>query len=1085
MKTLQQAIGKVHQLESALETNRKEFEEKICGMEADMKELHEFAGIGWWSFHMQSGKIHWSDEVYRQYDWPLTEDTPAIEDYYQLIHPDYLELVKASFKKAYQSEKVTFEKCIVTKQKNIRYLKTTVKPLKNEKGEKLGLYGTTLDITDIREAKEALLREKEKYKLITDNAQDLICMHRPGGRYTYLSPSVEAVLGYTEAELLGKSPWYLMHPEEAGLLRNMLETMVLHDKAEHCVEYRIKRKDGKYIWLQTNTTPIVVNEQLVAFQTVSRNITEQRLAQDKLKISERNYRRLASNIPDTDIFLFDKDMRFVVADGAAMKRLNQSPEQYEGKHLEEALEGKVKAYFKPIFEATLQGESVHSDILTSEGVHFNHRTVPLRDEQGHIEGGLLVCQNISERKRAEEALLKLKDELEEAQLLARLGSWEVDIPSGKLSLSPQFRTLIDLPEGLEPGIHEGLSFFSRHSRQLFQRSIYAMMQEGGEFDLELEMDTALRERIWVRTLGKLLMQNGKPYKIKGIFQDISKAKKAELNLKHFQKGLKTLNMIASHSELDFDAQIDKALLEVANYLAMPVGMISMIDGELCHVKHFVKTEPYFPDLAHKYMPLDYTFCRQAYHQQDIIAVTHAGVSEHAALPAYQNFKMESFIGAPIRMEDRVYGVVSFYAPKPRVHPFTEEEKEFIRLYARWIGSAIERNRKEQELIEARKQAEHASMAKAQFLSTMSHEIRTPLNAVIGISYLLLQDDPKPEQVENLQALRFSGENLLALINDILDFSKIEAGKIEFEEADFNLKQLLTGIQKSLALKAEEKGLDLHLTYDDAIPKAVVGDPTRLSQIMNNLLSNAIKFTKEGSVQMRVSVTAQNQDKVDLSFEVQDSGIGIPEGKQTHIFDSFSQAASDTTRHYGGTGLGLAITKKLLELQGSQIQLSSKEGEGALFYFTLSFKKSNHTIEDKSAFLQGTEGYKSLEGYQVLLVEDNTMNVIVARQFLNKWKLAFDHAENGEEAVRKVNSGAAYNLVLMDLQMPVMDGYDATLQIRKTHPDLPIIALTASAMLEIQERVFKVGMNDFVSKPFNPKELYHKIVKHLQKTKQRA
>lgn len=459
MKTLQQAIRKVHQLASALENNRKEFEEKIGEMEADMKELHEFAGIGWWSFHLQNGKINWSDEVYRQYDWPLAEAIPDMEAYYQLIHPDCLELVKASFKKAYQSEKVTFEKCIVTKKKNIRYLKTTVKPLKNEKGEKIGLYGTTLDITDIREAKEALLREKEKYKLITDNAQDLICMHRPDGVYTYLSPSASYILGYTEEELLGRSSYDLIHPEDVSTISNMHETGILNEKAESCIEYRVQRKDGKYIWLQTNTTPIVVDEQLVAFQTVSRNITEQRQAQDKLKISERNYRRLASNIPDTDIFLFDKDMRFVVADGAAMKRLNQSPEQYEGKHLEEALEGKVKAYFKPIFEATLLGESVHSDIITSEGIHFNHRTVPLRDDEGNIEGGLLVCQNISERKQTEDALLKLKDELEEAQVLARLGSWEVDIPSGKLSLSPQFRTLIDLPEGFEPGIHEGLGFF--------------------------------------------------------------------------------------------------------------------------------------------------------------------------------------------------------------------------------------------------------------------------------------------------------------------------------------------------------------------------------------------------------------------------------------------------------------------------------------------------------------------------------------------------------------------------------------------------------------------------------------------------
>lgn len=1081
MKTLAQAIKKISQLEAALEHSRQEFDQQNSQMEANLKELYEIAGVGWWTANLKTGSIEWSEEVYRQYDWPMEEPPPSIENYFQLIHPDHHAFVKKSFTEAYHDTRLTFEKCILSRRQEVRYLRTTVKPFKNEKGEKIGLYGTTLDVTEIRKAEEELRKEKEKYKLITNSVQDLICMHHTDATFTYLSPSVKHILGYTEDELIGTTPYQFFHVDDVPTVEYAHLDRTMKGKKDNWMEYRMRRKDGRYIWLQTNLTPILVEGEVVAIQTVSRDITAQRIAQDQLKTSERNYRRLASNIPDTDIFLFDRAMRFIVADGATIQKLNQRSDDYEGKRLEEAVPENIKNYFQPIFEATLQGESVHSSIM-SEGEYFSHRTVPLRDDQGNIEGGLLVSQNISEQKRAEEALLKVKEELEEAQELAGIGSWELEIKTGKLSLSSHFKKLIGARPDFSPDIHQGLNFFCKHSRQLFQRHVRKSMSEGSSFDLELEMCIPNRERMWVRTLGKTLMRNQKPYKLKGVFQDISKAKKAELHQKRFQKGLKTLNLIASHSKLDFKTQIDKSLAEVAAFLGMPLGVISKVEEGYCHVSHFVRTATGLPDMRGMRMPLSHTYCSLAYRQNDVVAISKMEGSAYKDHPAYANIRMESYIGTPLRIDDKIYGIVNFMDSSARQQDFSEEDKEFVRLFARWVGSTLERIHKEEELIEAKRQAEHASMAKAQFLSTMSHEIRTPLNAVIGISHLLLQDDPRPEQLENLHALRFSGENLLALINDILDFSKIEAGKIEFEEVDFSLSQLLKGIQHSLAFKAEEKGVTLRISQNEAIPETLTGDPTRLSQIMNNLVSNAIKFTQQGSVEVRVKIASQEEGKVKLTFEVEDSGIGIPEEKQSHIFDSFSQASSDTTRHYGGTGLGLAITKKLLELQGSQIQLNSREGEGSLFYFDLEFKVSNQRIEDKSVFVQGNEPFHSLEGYKVLLVEDNKMNVIVARQFLNKWKLAFEHAENGQEAVDRVIGGEQYDLILMDLQMPVLDGYEASLHIRKVFPTLPIIALTASAMLEIQERVYKVGMNDFVTKPFNPRELYHKIVKQLPKNK---
>ena len=384
------------------------------------------------------------------------------------------------------------------------------------------------------------------------------------------------------------------------------------------------------------------------------------------------------------------------------------------------------------------------------------------------------------------------------------------------------------------------------------------------------------------------------------------------------------------------------------------------------------------------------------------------------------------------------------------------------------------------LEKAKVKAEEAALAKAQFLSTMSHEIRTPMNAVIGLTNLLIEDNPKANQIENLQALKFSGENLLTLINDILDFSKIEAGKIELESSVFQLSKLVKSIEHTLGLHASEKGIDFKCRVDQKIPDKLIGDPTRISQVLNNLVSNAIKFTLDGSVILKAKLVMVARTDVTIHFQVTDTGIGIPQDKLEIIFDNFSQASSDTTRKFGGTGLGLAITKKLLEMQGSQIQVESELDKGTTFSFTLTLKRALDVDKsgDNASSLTEKESFTGLQGVRVLVAEDNEMNVVVIRQYLKKWGITFDVVENGQLAVEKARE-TSYDLVLMDLQMPEMDGFTASEHIRAFAPDLPIIALTASAMLEVKDRVYRIGMNDFVPKPFVPSELYQKLLQHLR------
>lgn len=381
------------------------------------------------------------------------------------------------------------------------------------------------------------------------------------------------------------------------------------------------------------------------------------------------------------------------------------------------------------------------------------------------------------------------------------------------------------------------------------------------------------------------------------------------------------------------------------------------------------------------------------------------------------------------------------------------------------------------LKKAKEQAEQGLKAKNEFLSTMSHEIRTPLNSILGMTHLILRDNPRTEQKEQLNVLLFSANNLLAIVNDILDYNKIEAGKVHFEMIDTDISNVVKNLVSGLRTSAEEKGIELRLHIDKALQSKVIGDPTRLGQVITNLVSNAVKFTKKGYVALDIKVENQTDEDITLTFSIEDTGIGIAQEKQKVIFDQFTQADTSTSRNFGGTGLGLAICKRLLALQGVSLKLKSEDGKGSVFYFTQSFNKST-TEEgntDSVTDHMPTEESKPLTGISILLVEDNEVNILVARNFLERWGATIDVAVNGQEALDKLDTNR-HKLVLMDMHMPVMDGYEATRRLRAMGIAIPIVALTASLPREVEDRVKNVGITDIVVKPFVPTDLF-RIVLH--------
>ncbi len=383
---------------------------------------------------------------------------------------------------------------------------------------------------------------------------------------------------------------------------------------------------------------------------------------------------------------------------------------------------------------------------------------------------------------------------------------------------------------------------------------------------------------------------------------------------------------------------------------------------------------------------------------------------------------------------------------------------------------------------AKEMAEAAAKAKEEFLSTMSHEIRTPMNAVIGMTNILIDEEPRQDQIENLQTLQFSANNLLCLINDILDFSKIEAGKIEIEKTPFNLKSLVKNLMETLKVTSKRKDIELLLDFQiDELNKQVIGDPTRISQIVINLLSNAIKFTEHGYVKLICKVQKIEDGVVDIYFGVEDTGIGIPADRVDAIFESFTQASSSTTRKFGGTGLGLAITKRLVELQGGKVEVLSEVGKGSIFQFCLSFDLGEILGNVDEVIEVIPISRTGLAGKKILLAEDNKINQLVATKILKKWNIEVTVANDGVEAVKYMET-EDFDLILMDINMPNMDGYSATRKIREMvdpiKANIPIVALTASILSAVDSKVFVVGMNAHVGKPFRPDELFSVICNHV-------
>jgi len=522
------------------------------------------------------------------------------------------------------------------------------------------------------------------------------------------------------------------------------------------------------------------------------------------------------------------------------------------------------------------------------------------------------------------------------------------------------------------------------------------------------------------------------------------------------------------------AQLEAALKLGCDWLGMEIGGVSRVDGELLTVEQVHTTAG--PALRGQRMDLALTYAGFTWAAKDLVAFHTIAASPHRDHPTHRLIKMESYIGVPLTVNGRPYGVLDFAAMGAQAEPWSAEDHDVIRLLAHWVEAVITRKTAADELAAAHARALEATRLKSEFLANMSHEIRTPMTGIIGMTDLLIETDLSAQQRGFLGVVKSSAQDLLTLLNDLLDFSKIEAGRLQLQYVGFRLREQLADALRSLAVRAHRKGLELACHIPAQIPEHVSGDPLRLRQIVINLVGNAIKFTEHGEVVVRVTAESPAAEELALHVAVQDTGIGIPAEQQATIFEAFTQADGSMTRRYEGTGLGLAITTQLVQMMRGEIWVESRVGRGSTFHVTVRLGRDRQCADAEATAVASPQ---SLRGVSVLVVDDNA----TARELLvellrnvNMQPVAADGAESALASLRAAaRRGAPIPVAILDSTMPHTDGLTLAAQLRREDAlaATRVVLLTSSNGPREAERCREVGVVGSVAKPIVvPAELLH-------------